>query len=205
MEFLGIGPLELFFIVVIALIILGPKDMIKAGRTLGRWLRSLVTSPSYHTIQQVSNEIRNLPNRLMREAGFDENGKPIGEQIRQELGMKEIEEAVRGVQSDINSSSSDLNKIIAESDQELQGAISDWTSPPVAQNGIQDWTTPPTTDPVIHPGNGDAPSESSSENPAINDSPEGTIISGPPPPNISKATSSADQPAPETPEAPSHN
>ena len=52
MEFLGIGPLELFFIVVIALIVLGPKDMVKAGRTLGRFLRSLVTSPSYRTIQQ---------------------------------------------------------------------------------------------------------------------------------------------------------
>ena len=29
----------------------------------------------------------------MREAGFDENGQPIGQQIRQELGMNEIEEA----------------------------------------------------------------------------------------------------------------
>ena len=199
MEFLGIGPLELFFIVVIALIVLGPKDMVKAGRTLGRWLRSLVTSPSYRTIQQVSNDLRNLPNRLMREAGFDENGKPFDEQIRQELGMKEIQEAVRGVQNDLNKASSDLGSTIEQTDQDLQGAISDWTSPPKIQNGILDWTTPPTTNPAINPGNGEAPAEPSSENPTIKVPPEQTIISGPPPPNISEAISSANQPSPETP------
>jgi hypothetical protein len=205
MEFLGIGPLELFFIVVIALIVLGPKDMVKAGRTLGRWLRSLVTSPSYRTIQQVSNDLRNLPNRLMREAGFDENGKPFDEQIRQELGMKEIQEAVRGVQNDLNKASSDLGSTIEQTDQELQGAISDWTSPPKIQNGILDWTTPPSTNPALNSGNGDAPAESASENPTIKVPPEQTIISGPPPPNISEATSSANQPSPETPEAPAQN
>ncbi len=205
MEFLGIGPLELFFIVVIALIVLGPKDMIKAGRTLGHWLRSLVTSPSYRTIQQVSNDLRNLPNRLMREAGFDENGQPFGEQIRQELGMKEIEEAVKGVQNDINKTSSDLNTTIEQTDQELQGAISDWTSPPKNQNGISDWTTPPTANPASNPGNGEALDEASAENPTIKDTSEQTIIPGPPPPNISKTASSTDQPSPETSEAPSQN
>jgi len=199
MEFLGIGPLELFFIVVIALIVLGPKDMVKAGRTLGRWLRTLVTSPSYRTIQQVSNDLRNLPNRLMREAGFDENGQPFSEQIRQELGMKEIQDAVKGVQTDLIKTSSDLNNTIEQNDQELQGAISDWTSPPKNQDGILDWTTPPTTNPAINPGNGEAPTESSSENPMIKDQPEQMVIPGPPPPNISEATPSADQPSPEAP------
>ena len=33
MEILGIGPSELLFIVLIAIIVLGPKDMQKAGRT----------------------------------------------------------------------------------------------------------------------------------------------------------------------------
>ncbi len=72
MEFLGIGPLELFFIVLIALIVLGPKDMVKAGRTIGRFLRTLVTSPTWRTIQQTSRELRYLPNRLMREAGLED-------------------------------------------------------------------------------------------------------------------------------------
>lgn len=69
MDILGIGPLELFFIVMIALIVLGPKDMVKAGRTIGKNLRKLVTSENWRTIQQASNEIRTLPNRLIREIG----------------------------------------------------------------------------------------------------------------------------------------
>ena len=44
MELFGIGPLELLFILIIALIVLGPKDMVKAGRTLGRFMRQLMMS-----------------------------------------------------------------------------------------------------------------------------------------------------------------
>lgn len=72
MEFLGIGPLELLFILLIALILLGPKDMAKSGRTIGRTLRKIVMSPQWRTITQTSKEIRNIPTRLMREAGLEE-------------------------------------------------------------------------------------------------------------------------------------
>ena len=68
MEILGVGPSELVFIVIIALIILGPKDMQKAGKTIGKFLRDLVTSDGWKMFQQTSRELRTLPNRLMREA-----------------------------------------------------------------------------------------------------------------------------------------
>ena len=73
MEILGIGTSELIFIVVIALIILGPKDMQKAGKTVGKWLRDIVTSDGWKMFQQTSRELRTLPNRLMREANNDLN------------------------------------------------------------------------------------------------------------------------------------
>ena len=44
MEILGIGAPELIFIFLIAIIVLGPKDMQKAGRTIGRWLLKIVSS-----------------------------------------------------------------------------------------------------------------------------------------------------------------
>ena len=72
MEILGIGPLELIFIMLIALIVFGPNDLVKAGRTLGRWMRKIVTSPEWRSVQQASREISHLPNRLMREASLDE-------------------------------------------------------------------------------------------------------------------------------------
>ncbi|RPI22257.1 MAG: twin-arginine translocase TatA/TatE family subunit [Chloroflexota bacterium] len=70
MEFLGIGPLELFFIILIALIVLGPKDMVKAGHTLGRLMRKTILSPTWLSIQR---KIRNLPYEMMREAGLEES------------------------------------------------------------------------------------------------------------------------------------
>ena len=69
MEFLGVGPLEFFFIILIALIVLGPKDMVKAGRTIGRFLRKTILSPSWLNIQR---KVRTIPYTLMREAGLEE-------------------------------------------------------------------------------------------------------------------------------------
>ena len=72
MEILGIGPSELLFIVVLALIILGPREMQKTGRTIGKWLRQVVTSDGWKFFQQTSREIQTLPNRLMRDAALEE-------------------------------------------------------------------------------------------------------------------------------------
>src|SRR5687767_777019 len=71
MEILGIGAQELIFIVIIALIVLGPKDMQKAGKTIGRWLNQLVNSDTWKVFQQTSGELRNLPRNLMKEANME--------------------------------------------------------------------------------------------------------------------------------------
>ncbi|NJC98611.1 MAG: hypothetical protein C3F07_14410 [Anaerolineales bacterium] len=86
MEILGIGASELVFVIIIALIVLGPKDMQKAGRTIGKWLRTIVTSDGWKTFQQTSREIRNLPNRLMREA--NEDLEKINRDINKSMDMK---------------------------------------------------------------------------------------------------------------------
>jgi sec-independent protein translocase protein TatB len=71
MEILGIGFSELVFILLVAIIILGPKDMQRAGRTVGRWLNRLVRSDGWKVFQKTSTEIRNLPRNLMREANME--------------------------------------------------------------------------------------------------------------------------------------
>jgi sec-independent protein translocase protein TatB len=68
MEILGIGASELVFVVIIALIVLGPKDMQKAGRTIGKWMRDIVTSDGWKAFQKTSNELRKLPAQMMRDA-----------------------------------------------------------------------------------------------------------------------------------------
>lgn len=120
MDILGIGPLELLFIIIIALIVLGPSDMIKAGRTIGRFLRQVVTSSTWRAVTRTSDELRTLPNRLIREAGLEED-------------FKQIEEATKkAVPPNL---SSDLSK--------WQEDIDSWTTPPSI--GIQ----PPETETSI--------------------------------------------------------
>lgn len=72
MEILGIGTSELIFILLIAIIVLGPKDMQKAGKTVGRWLNQVMRSDGWRAFQRASREIRNIPTNLMREANLED-------------------------------------------------------------------------------------------------------------------------------------
>lgn len=109
MDFLGVGPLEFFFILLLALLLFGPHDMVKAGKTLGRWLRRLVTSPTWRAVQETSRELSHLPNRLMREAGLEE--------IEEEL-----KETGQGAQGAIQESLREVQQTSAD--------LSAWTTPP---------------------------------------------------------------------------
>ena len=123
MDILGIGPLELIFILIIALIVLGPKDMAKAGRTIGSFLRQIVKSPTWSAVQSTSKELRNLPNKLMREAGLEEEVKEIG--------------SIMPKTSDLFSSIS-----VDESPKTDQQTKSE-ADPTDSKDNISNWITPP--------------------------------------------------------------
>jgi Sec-independent protein translocase protein TatA len=72
MDFLGIGPLELLFILLLVLLVFGPRDIAKATRSFGYFLNRLYKSENYRVLQKTSEEIRNLPNLLAREAQLEE-------------------------------------------------------------------------------------------------------------------------------------
>jgi len=80
MDFLGIGPLELALILLIALLVVGPKEMVKMGSTIGKFLRKVMTSPTWKAIRETSREISNLPTKLARQANLEEF-----EKLRDEL------------------------------------------------------------------------------------------------------------------------
>lgn len=82
MEIFGVGLQELILVLLLALIVLGPNDLAKTGRSLGRFMRRIVMSPEWRTLQNASKEVRNLPTRLMREAGMEEANIAIAETKR---------------------------------------------------------------------------------------------------------------------------
>lgn len=159
MEILGIGPLELVFILLIALIVLGPNDMVKAGRTIGRFLRKIVTSPTWRTVQQTSRDLRYLPNKLMREAGLEDLKEqlPDAGQIRKELNIEE------------------LKKEKERMDKDMSSGLTDWTTPPLTIDTpekppeVESRTIepPPASPPPAEP----PPSESGTDEPSPDEPP----------------------------------
>lgn len=67
MEIFGIGPLELILIVVVALVVLGPKDMIATSQKAAIWLRKLRNSEIWTT----TKEVMDIPKQVMKETGLD--------------------------------------------------------------------------------------------------------------------------------------
>jgi len=72
MQIFNIGFLELTFILLLAFIVLGPQDMAKTGRQLAKFIRSITKSELFKSILDTSREIRDLPQKLAREAGAEE-------------------------------------------------------------------------------------------------------------------------------------
>ena len=72
MNIFGIGPLEIVFVLIIGILVLGPEGMIEAGRKLGKFMRSIIHSPWWKNIRQGVSEIQHLPQRLIREAELEE-------------------------------------------------------------------------------------------------------------------------------------
>ena len=81
MEFLGIGPLELLLILLLALIIMGPKDLEKTAKSMGKGLNRLVRSDTWKTVTEASRQLRTLPNKLMREANLEEFQKMTSQEL----------------------------------------------------------------------------------------------------------------------------
>ena len=137
MELFGIGPLELFVILLIALIVLGPGDMVKAGRTLGRLLHKIITSSEWRTVQKASRELRYLPNRLIREASLEDLQKDL---------------------SDINKIGGQINSEVKKMELDL----SSWTTPPQSNDMDPDQTnveevTPELSDTPVNPNSPENP------------------------------------------------
>lgn len=93
MELLGVGPLELILVILIALIVLGPKDMARAGRSVGHFLNTFYRSEIWKGLSQASRSLRTLPNRLAREAELEDL-----KELRQSLDQTG-QEAVREIRS----------------------------------------------------------------------------------------------------------
>jgi len=132
MDILGIGPLEFILILLIAFIVMGPADMVKAGRTIGKFLRKIVTSPTWRAVTQTSNEIRHIPNKLIREAGLEEELSSLQDIQKQGLGLNQAIDT--SWKNDISPWTTPPGKLGLGIDPETSAT----TNPPEGREPIQD-------------------------------------------------------------------
>jgi len=99
MDLLGVGPLELLFLILIALVVIGPRDIGKAARSIGRFLNQLYRSETWRMLTETSRKLRNLPNQLAQEAALEASLDEVHQTIR-EVGQ-EIAQDVRTLDEDL--------------------------------------------------------------------------------------------------------
>jgi Sec-independent protein translocase protein TatA len=68
MDIFGIGLPEIVFILLLVVIIFGPKDLEKMARTIGSGLSRFFKSDTYRDLRRIGD----LPTELVRKAGLDE-------------------------------------------------------------------------------------------------------------------------------------
>lgn len=136
MDFLGVGVPEILFVLIIALLVIGPKDMTKTARTIGRFLNRMYKSEEWRALIDASRTLRTLPNRLAREAEL-EDLKTIKETIKET--SQELDRTQREIAQETKATASALRS----KEDEAAKAMKAWTTPPE----VQDRSSPRPDDP----------------------------------------------------------
>jgi len=110
MKFFNLGLAEIILIVVLALIILGPGNMVKTAREVGAFIRRITKSPYWQEVWATRRELNEIPKILAKEANLDETIKDLNRETRElhssvtssmaEL-IKEVEGPIKEVEADL--------------------------------------------------------------------------------------------------------
>jgi len=110
MKFFNLGLAEIILIVVLALIILGPGNMVKTAREVGAFIRRITKSPYWQEVWATRRELNEIPKILAKEANLDETIKDLNRKTRElhssvtssmaEL-IKEVEGPIKEVEADL--------------------------------------------------------------------------------------------------------
>ena len=107
MKIFNFGIQELFVLLVLMIIVLGPERMLDAARNLGRTIYKITHSEVWASIWQTSREIRQMPKSIVEETGLQES-------------MDEINATNTELQNDMRDVQGDLESVKLETGQELK-------------------------------------------------------------------------------------
>lgn len=104
MKIFNIGAGELIFILLLVVIIFGPRNMVKTARDAGAFLRKMTKSPYWKEVWATRRELEEIPRMIAKEAQLDET-------------LREMNRETRSLTSSVKGAVSDL---IRETDQPAQ-------------------------------------------------------------------------------------
>ncbi|MFZ3079044.1 MAG: Sec-independent protein translocase subunit TatA/TatB [Bellilinea sp.] len=171
MEIFGVGILEVILILVIAVIVLGPEGMVKAAQSIGRFMRKVIKSPIWAQLMDTQRELRDMPTRLVREAGLEEDIKEL-KKTQQELRNVDIKAtAAKAARALVDEPT--IAPPTAPTLRQAQGAVSPVVEPveaPLAEPAKAPVAKP--EDPSTSEGSVEKPEDESSEAPPKQESSE---------------------------------
>jgi Sec-independent protein translocase protein TatA len=123
MDFLGVGPMELILIIIIALVLIGPRDIGKAARSMGRFLNRLYKSDTWRMLLDTSRTLRHLPERLAREAALEELN------LAREAAIEELD-AARRIAGEVGEEIAKEVEALDTEVREARSKVEDFTDEP---------------------------------------------------------------------------
>ena len=121
MEIFGVGPLEFILVLVLALIILGPEDMVGTARKIGQWVYRVVRSPTWRSIMATSQDLRELPKKIVREAGLEDTVNEI-KQTANEV-KTDLSETTREINTEMQAATTQVNREMQTAAQNVDAGM----------------------------------------------------------------------------------
>jgi len=95
MKVFNIGIGEIIFILLLVVIIFGPKSLVKTAREAGAFLRKMTQSPYWKEVWATRRELEEIPKMIAKEAQLD-------------VTMRELDHDTRNLSSSVSSAVNDL-------------------------------------------------------------------------------------------------
>jgi Sec-independent protein translocase protein TatA len=111
----GIG--EILFILLLVVIIFGPKSMVKTAREAGAFFRKITQSPYWKEVWATRRELEEIPRMIAKEAQIDET-------------LREMNRETRNLSSSVTGAVSDLIREVEQPVQDPQTGAVSWEGKP---------------------------------------------------------------------------
>jgi len=112
MKFFNLGLSEIIFIVIIALIIFGPENMVKTAKEAGKLVRKVTKSPYWKEVWATKRELNELPKMLAKEAELDETIRDLNKETQKMSSSvaASVSEFIKEVEEPIKKTDNELKK-----------------------------------------------------------------------------------------------